>query len=160
MVRPTARCNDDNGVIPVEANAGAAPVRLVVDTNVIVSALLKPGSVPDQALCAAFENGVLLYDARMVAEYRDVLARPKLRLDPRKTEEVLAKLVADGREIVAPPRWDGEMPDDDDRMFIEVARAGNADAIVTGNAADFPSAAGILVLSPAMAAIELRRSRE
>ena len=55
-------------------------MRLVLDTNLLVSALLKPGSVPSRALAATWARGVVvLYDARIAGEYRDVLMRPKFK---------------------------------------------------------------------------------
>jgi predicted nucleic acid-binding protein len=59
-------------------------LRLVLDTNVLVAALLTPGRTPDRALSAIFARGdVVLYDASLEAEYRAVLARPKFRgIDP------------------------------------------------------------------------------
>lgn len=124
-------------------------MHLVVDTNVVVSALLKPGSVPARALDASIERATILFDARVVDEYRRVLARPKLRLDPAASEALVARLVARGRDVGDCPRWAGEMRDEDDRLFVEVALAGRADVLVTGNIADFPFDAGFEVLPPA-----------
>ena len=53
-------------------------MRLVLDTNVLVSALLNPARAPDRALAAVCaRKDVVLFDPRIVAEYRAVLARPK-----------------------------------------------------------------------------------
>ena len=55
-------------------------MRLVFDTNVFVSVLLTPGGTSDRAFRAAVAIGAtFLYDARMLAEYRAVLSRPKFR---------------------------------------------------------------------------------
>jgi putative PIN family toxin of toxin-antitoxin system len=126
-------------------------MRLVLDTNVLISALWKPGSVPDQALIAAFARGAtVLYDARIVAEYRTVLARPKFkRIDPARTADLIARLVSNGEEVTDVPAWEGALPDDDDRLFVEVALAGSADAIITGNLRDYPETLGVSVLPPA-----------
>jgi len=49
-------------------------MRLVLDTNLLVSVLLKPGSVPDRALAAIWSTGaVVLYDSRLEDEYRDAV---------------------------------------------------------------------------------------
>jgi len=54
-------------------------MRVVLDTNVFVSGLLRPDGVPgqivDYLLSGAF---VVLYDDRTLGEYREVLARPRL----------------------------------------------------------------------------------
>jgi putative PIN family toxin of toxin-antitoxin system len=126
-------------------------MRLVLDTNVLVSALLKPGSVPDRALSAIWASGaVVLYDGRIAEEYRHVLKRPKFRaVDPQRIEELLAKLLTGGSEVADVARWDGPMADEDDRLFVEVALAGRADAIVTGNLRDYPTHLGFEVHPPA-----------
>jgi uncharacterized protein len=125
-------------------------MRLVVDTNVLVSALLKPGSVPARALAAIWESAEVLYDARILAEYRAVLARPKFEAIGReRVDEALATLAARGRDLGTVPAWNGAMTDADDRIFIEAALAGHADAIVTGNIRDYPSDLGFEVLPPA-----------
>ncbi len=126
-------------------------MRLVVDTNVVVAALLNPGRTPDRALAAALARGdTLLLDARIVAEYRDVTARPKFRrLDPARTEALLASMLGRGEDLGVVAPWAGALIDADDRAFVEVALAGRADAVVTGNARHYPTDLAFEVLSPA-----------
>ncbi|MDB4936826.1 MAG: hypothetical protein JWP87_3798 [Labilithrix sp.] len=126
-------------------------MRLVLDTNMIVSALLKPGSVPDRALAAVWKRGaVVLYDERILEEYESVLVRPKFRaIDRACIDDLFARLAAQGKQLAAVARWSGTMKDDDDRIFVEVALAGRADAIVTGNLRDYPTALGFAVHPPA-----------
>jgi putative PIN family toxin of toxin-antitoxin system len=126
-------------------------MRLVLDTNLLVSALLKPASVPDRALAAVWSRGaVVLYDARIEDEYRTVLMRPKFRaIDRQRIDDFFATLAARGEKLDDVPRWNGAMKDDDDRIFIEVALAGRAEAIVTGNIRDYPTDLGFDVHPPA-----------
>jgi uncharacterized protein len=130
-------------------------MRVVVDTNVLVSALYKPGSVPARALeaiCRATSEPVtsLLYDARIADEYRSVLARPKFRaIEPQRIAALLAMIFACGQDVGEVPVWDGVLPDDGDRIFVEVALAGRVDAIVTGNIKHYPTDLGFEVLPPA-----------
>jgi uncharacterized protein len=126
-------------------------VRLVLDTNLIVSALLKPASVPSRALGAVWSAGNrVLYDARIASEYRDVLSRPKFRAIARADiDAFFATLSAQGEDLGTVDAWAGAMPDDDDRIFVEVALAGRADAIVTGNLRHFPMGLGFEVHPPA-----------
>lgn len=128
-----------------------ARLRLVVDTNVLVAALLTPGRTPERALAAAMGRGdVFVYDARVEAEYRDVLARPKFRrVDPARVEALIASVLAAGERLDAVARWDGVLTDDDDRAFVEVALAGRADAVVTGNTRHYPTDLPFAVLTPA-----------
>ena len=126
-------------------------MRLVLDTNVVVSALLKPESVPGRALAAIWSAGAsVLYDARIGREYGDVLRRPKFRAIPsRAVDDFLATLIERGEVPSVVPPWSGVMNDDDDRIFVEVALAGRADAIVTGNLRDYPRGLGFEVHPPA-----------
>lgn len=126
-------------------------MRLVVDTNVVISALLKPGSVPDRALRAVRRRGaVVVYDARIAAEYRDVATRPKFRsITPERLDEMLAMLLEGGERIMEVPVWEGVMRDESDRVFVEVALAGRAHALVTGNLKHYPADLGFDVHPPA-----------
>ena len=132
-------------------------MRVVVDTNVLISALLKPGSVPDRALEGLLGGAaVLLYDARIEAEYREVTARRKFRAVPRERIAALLEAIAQRGECLQDvPAWDGPMSDEDDRMFVEVALAGRADAVVTGNAKDFPTGEAFAIWSPAECLVPL-----
>lgn len=137
-------------------------VRLVVDTNVLVSTLLKPGSVPDRALEAIWRSATVLVDARVIAEYRDVLERPKFQAASRaRLAEILARVAEHGEDVGVVPAYAGPMKDDGDRIFVEVALAGRADAIVTGNIRHYPEGLGFEVLPPAtlLARLEDQRGR-
>ena len=128
-----------------------AVTRLVIDTTVLVSALLKPGSVPDRALAAVWRRGALvLYDARIADEYREVVARPKFRAIARdRVEDLLRMLLERGEQLEDVALWDGVMDDEGDRIFVEVALTGRADAIVTGNLKHYPTNLGFDVQPPA-----------
>ncbi len=125
-------------------------MRLVLDTNVIISALWKPGSVPDQAVTAALGSGNrVLYDARILHEYRTVLSRPKFkRIVPALADALVTRIALHGEAVADVAPWTGATSDEDDRMFVEVALTGRADAIVTGNVKDFPTDLGFSVHRP------------
>lgn len=125
-------------------------MRLVFDTNVLVSVLLTPGGTSDRALRAAVSiRATFLYDARMLAEYRAVLSRPKFRaaIAPPMIEQLVSGLIASGEKIDALAA-DLDLPDPDDIPFLEVAFTGRADALVTGNARHFQPLRGVTVVSP------------
>lgn len=123
-------------------------MRIVLDTNVLVSAFLSPDGAPAQVLTLVLGGEVdLLFDARILAEYEEVLARPRFKLDADDVAEVLRQLEAEGERIAAAP-VERQLPDPDDQPFLEVALAGRADAIVTGNPRHFPRGLGVDVLSP------------
>lgn len=126
-------------------------MRLVFDTNVLVSALLNPGRTPDLALAAARHAAVtVLIDDRIEAEYREVLARPKFRkVDPAKREALLTEMLTGCERVTVAAPFEGALIDADDRVFVEVALAGHALALVTGNTKHYPTDLGFEVLTPA-----------
>lgn len=117
---------------------GRGPIRRVVlDTNVIVSSLLVDGSVPAEAVDLVVGNRCKwLVDGRIVAEYRDVLTRPHLRIDPARVRKMFDVIDADAIRVIADP-LDLTLPDPSDLPFVEVAVSGGADALVTGNLRDY-----------------------
>ena len=123
-------------------------MRIVLDTNVLVSAFLSAEGAPAQVLTFLLAGELrLLFDERILAEYAEVLARPRFALDPADVGEVLRQLEADGERVSASASG-ARLPDRDDLPFLEVALSGKADALVTGNARHFPESLGVVVLSP------------
>lgn len=124
--------------------------RVVVDTNVLVSALWSPGSVPACALRHLLAHTTLVVDARIVAEYRKTLEKPKLRrISPEDREALLTRLEAEAVHVGAIAVYSGALADPDDRPFVEVALAGRCTMLVTGNLRDFPTTLGFEVVPPA-----------
>mgnify|MGYP001600331094 FL=1 len=128
----------------------------VIDTNVVVSGLLNPPGPSARVLDAVLDGRVkLVYDARILAEYRDVLHRPRLKLKPEKISAFLTGLQS--QMMVTPSPLTVIGPDPDDIVFVEAALATTDKTIVTGNLADYPAEIlhGARVLTPAQAAAEL-----
>ena len=122
--------------------------RIVLDTNVLVSAFLNPTGAPAQVLTLLLAGELkLLFDERILAEYAEVLARPRFALDMADVAEVTRQLEADGGRVVA-SRGAAQLLDEDDLPFLDVALSGKVDALVTGNARHFPEGLGVVVLSP------------
>ena len=85
----------------------------VIDTNVVVSGLLSANGPCVRILEAIMEGRVkLVYDARILAEYRDVLCRPRLKLKPAQVLHFLEAL--GGQMSVIPERLAADGPDPDD----------------------------------------------
>jgi len=126
-------------------------LRIVLDTNVLVSGLLSPFGPPGEIVRMLSSGAVVLcLDARILAEHDDVLARPRFGFDPDSVAALLD--YSDLRsEMVASAPLDRRLPDPDDEPFLEVAAACGADCLVTGNLAHFPAEmrAGVTVLAPA-----------
>ena len=128
----------------------------VIDTNVVVSGLLNPHGPPARIVDAILDGRVkLVYDARILAEYRDVLHRRRLKLKPEAVAAFLEALR--GQMLVNPMGIVTGGPDSDDLIFVECAMAAPDKTIVTGNLADYPDEIlnGTRVLNPAQAAAEL-----
>ena len=112
-------------------------MRAVIDTNVLVSGVLNPygqaGRIVDGILAQTF---VTLYDDRILAEYRAVLARPVFGFRRAEIDAFVDFVEATGESVVA-ASLAVVLPDPNDLPFLEVAAAGRADALVTGNARHF-----------------------
>jgi uncharacterized protein len=126
--------------------------RVVVDTNVLVSQLVLPLSVPDEAVRKAVTSGRLLFSDSTMKELADVLARPKFDryVSSENRQQFLSGLCSIG-EFVPIIRVVHECRDPMDDKFLEVALNGKADLILTGDAdllALHPWQ-GVAILSPA-----------
>jgi len=125
-------------------------MKIVLDTNVLVAGLLTPFG-PCAQIVRMVSSGdlTLCLDARILSEYDEVLRRPKFGFE---TERVTALLdyIEHGADIVASCPLADPLPDPDDQPFLEVAIAGQAKCLVTGNRAHFPRKRyhGVKVLSP------------
>ena len=127
-------------------------MRIVLDTNVLVSGLHNPDGTPGRIIDLVFDNKIkVLYDDRILSEYLDVLPRPALAIQPEQARAVVDYIRLSGERIAAMPLPKNIFPDIDDMAFAEVAITGQADALVTGNAKHFSNlkARGLTVLSPA-----------
>ena len=132
----------------------------VIDTNVVVSGLLSPQGPSARVLDAILDGRLkLVYDARILAEYRDVLRRPRLKLAPAKIQAFLKGVL--GQTMVVPQPVTVDAPDVDDIVFVEAALATIDKTIVTGNLAHYPAEIlqGVRVLTPAQAVAELSSLR-
>jgi len=124
---------------------------IVLDTNVIVSGILRPFSKAASILRLVADGSVqLAYDLRLLSEYRDVLSRPKFNVAKENVEAFLTQIEQEGFLVSVKP-LEIHLPDPDDEPFLEVAFAGKVEAIVTGNKRHFPRREyeGVKILSPA-----------
>jgi putative PIN family toxin of toxin-antitoxin system len=108
--------------------------RVVADTNVLVSRLILPDSVPAQVLRQVELNSLLLFSESTMYELADVLSRQKFDRyvsldDRRKFIERLGKIA----EFIPIVQLVRECCDPKDDKFLEVALNGSADMIITGD---------------------------
>jgi putative PIN family toxin of toxin-antitoxin system len=112
--------------------------RVVLDTNVVVSAMLVPSGTQAAVLLLALRSIIRLYLSEPVfGEYSDVLHRPRLKIDPRKISVFLRNIRTVAR-FVRPSNKLSISPDESDNRLLECAEAAKANYLVTGNIRHFP----------------------
>jgi uncharacterized protein len=124
-------------------------LRVVLDTNIIVSGLLNPRGAPAAILdSATSEQFRCFLSESVIDEYEEVLARDYLRIDPNRAARFIRAL----RRVAVLVRPQGKLivtRDPDDDKVVECAVEAGADFIVTGNTRDFPSQfRGVRVVTP------------
>ena len=114
------------------------PLRLVIDTNIVISAALKPDGLQRTVLLLAITKPARLYVTEpILAEYREVLARPELQIRRGLQQHVL-QLIKNHSHLVRPVRSLLVAMDPGDDKFLECADVARADYLVTGNQRHFP----------------------
>lgn len=125
-------------------------MRVVLDTNVLVSGLIAPQGTCGHILRMVFAGHIRpCVDERMMQECRAVLARPKFGFRAEEAEELLILLRLEGVRVT-PPALPVRLPDRSDEPFLEVAAAESA-VLVTGNVRHYPPhlRCGVKVMTPA-----------
>ena len=122
----------------------------VIDTNVIVSALLKWNSVPGVVLQAVFNGFVVpVFNDEILNEYRNVLNRPKFGFSSELISETISQIESLGVMENALETVVEAMPDPKDIVFYSIALSHGKTAethLVTGNVKHFP--ANPIVVTP------------
>ena len=113
----------------------------VLDTNVLVSALLSKKSVPAEILDEATHGRIVpLFDDEILTEYEDVLHRKKFPFTAREVR-ALIEAIKDGGVYVEAGPVDAILPDLDDAVFYAVVMEKRKDGdayLITGNQKHFP----------------------
>ena len=114
------------------------PLRLVIDTNVVISAAIKPAELQRTVLLLAMTKPARWYVSRPVLEeYRNVFARTELKIRKGLQSQLLQLIRNRSRLISATRRIEAALDPDDD-IFLECADAAGADYLITGNQKHFP----------------------
>jgi putative PIN family toxin of toxin-antitoxin system len=126
--------------------------RIVLDTNVLVSGMINAHGAPGRIVDLVREEQVeLVVDDRVLAEYRDVLHRPKFRryFDHKAVRDIM-NFLEQNTSYAVPVRSLAGLPDPDDAPFAELALSAGV-PLVTGNAGDYPASLrrAVRVLAPA-----------
>ncbi len=114
-------------------------IRVVLDTNIVISAVLARDGLESKILRRALDRELCLYTSLpILEEYRDVLERPKFRLGKVAVRQITQALRTVGI-IVASTRSLAVSPDPGDNMFLECSEAAHANYLITGNLRHFPA---------------------
>jgi putative PIN family toxin of toxin-antitoxin system len=139
-------------------------LRVVLDTNVLVSAVLSGRSAPATILASARRGEItIVVSPELIAELRDVLHRKKFRayLSVEEADGFVAELQSFADEVASSDAEPGATRDPYDDYLVGLATAAKVDALVSGDD-DIQSASGlqIRVLSPRELADEIRIAAE
>jgi putative PIN family toxin of toxin-antitoxin system len=115
-------------------------IRVVLDTNILISALLQPQSLPALTFLTALggTKAQLCVSGEIYAEYEEVIRRPKLNRREMLIEQALRAIRQNGFWI-KPSEKVRACPDPDDDIFLECSQAARAHYLVTGNLKHFPA---------------------
>lgn len=112
-------------------------MRVVIDTDVLVSGVINPHGPPGRILDAVLAGTItVLHDDRIMSEYRAVLVRPAFGFQRADVDRLVDFIGLAGEPTVA-QHLTVVLPDAIDLPFLEVAAGGRADALVTGNVKHF-----------------------
>jgi len=126
---------------------------VVIDTNVLVSALLNPAGIPAKILKMLLDGRfVAAVNEDIIEEYTDVLNRAKFGFNPYDIADLMSYLCNYSvSAIMRTPSAQYDVMHEDDRKFLEVAIAAKADFLITGNLKHFPDSKHdkLKIISPA-----------
>lgn len=132
----------------------------VIDTNVLVSAQITKNqqSPTVEVLERMLDGGITpVYNEAILAEYIEVLHRPKFHLPDQGIDLLIDYIRENGIHADRIP-YDGAMPDEKDRPFYEVSLSYGVSFLVTGNIKHFPVT--LKVVTPAQIISIMDRERE
>ena len=113
-------------------------MRVVIDTNVIVSALINANGIPARILSSILNGNVnILYDNRIIFEYTDVLSRKEFGFNAEIISDIMDYIKHEGEYINA-DQLKEKFVDETDKKFYEVYKSGKAQYLITGNIKHFP----------------------
>lgn len=124
-------------------------IRVVLDTNILISALLQPKGLPAQVFLTAIAGTAIqmCVSGEIYAEYEEVIRRPRFKRSQGEINSTLEAIREKGF-WVRPFRKIEVCTDPDDNIFLECAEACRAQFLITGNTRDFPQSwAGTRILS-------------
>jgi len=119
-------------------------LKVVLDTNIIVSALLSPKGLSAKLLNLVLNKKLtIVYDNNIFVEYLDVLNRDKFMLDKELVNLIIDFICKEGEYIIAEFQ-NVQFSDEGDKVFYEVYKGGDIDYLITGNKKHFPKEKSIV----------------
>jgi putative PIN family toxin of toxin-antitoxin system len=119
-------------------------MKIVLDTNIIVSAFLNPNGIPGEIVSMVLSKKIeICYDNKILAEYTEVLIRSKFYFEKELVKDFLEFIKAHGEYVLAEPQKI-KFADDDDKKFYDVLKSSDANYIITGNKKHYPKEKNIL----------------
>jgi len=117
---------------------------VVIDTNVLVSAVLSPNGNPAKVLkiVTDSEEKSLYYSSEIIGEYRKVLSYDKLKIGNEEKTRAIDLIQRIGKRI-NPTVSTITLPDESDRIFYDTAKECGA-ILVTGNIKHYPTEPSIM----------------
>lgn len=115
-------------------------IYVVIDTNVIVSALItkNPNAATTRVLELALMGEIVpLYDQEVLDEYLEVLTRKKFKLKEDSIQYIIKTITINGIDTLRTSFLE-DMPDEDDRVFYELSLSEPDSLLITGNSKHFP----------------------
>jgi uncharacterized protein len=114
-------------------------MKIVLDTNVIVSALLTPSGLSAKILNLVLSKTITIaYDNSIMAEYIDVLYRKELKINKEAIKLIIDFITKDG-EFINAEHLNRKFIDETDKKFYEVYKSAKAQYLITGNLKHYPN---------------------
>jgi len=119
-------------------------MRIILDSNIIVSALLSPHGLPAKVFNLVLNGSVtLIYNNCILSEYINVLYREKFKINKELLNLIIDFIEKEGEYGLATPQ-SIKFDDEDDIIFYELYRSADVDYLITGNKKHFPNEKGIV----------------
>ncbi|MDR1908413.1 MAG: putative toxin-antitoxin system toxin component, PIN family [Spirochaetaceae bacterium] len=113
-------------------------MKIVLDTNIIISAFINPKGIPGEILSLVLTKKITVcYDNNILSEYTEILKKSKFNFDTVLVDDFLNFIKESGEYIIAEPQKI-KFEDKDDKAFYDVYKSSGADYIITGNKRHFP----------------------
>ena len=133
-------------------------VYAVIDTNILVSSRISknPLAATVKVVANVFQNRIIpVFNEEILSEYYEVLHRPKFRISEEQINAILEYIKKCGVHSERIP-FDGDMPDEDDRVFYEVSLSKEDSFLVTGNLKHFPKTPKVITAAQMMEILDNR----